>query len=99
MEHVILSSMMTYGEIKNNIYKLKLNGFGKGRSCEIQLIDDLANNMNAGQQTYELTIDFANAFDKVNHRLLVSKLKACGIREHQYVDKELVICRTQTVVL
>ena len=54
----------------------------KGRSCETQLIefvDDISKNLQEGRQTDILTMDFAKAFDKVNHSLLIHKLRYYGI--------------------
>jgi hypothetical protein len=49
------------------------HGFRRNRSCETQLIefiDDLIKNLQEGLQTDVLIMDFAKAFDKVNHTLL-----------------------------
>jgi hypothetical protein len=46
----------------------------KRRSCETQLIefvDDISKNLQEGRQTDILIMDFAKAFDKVNHSLLM----------------------------
>ena len=54
------------------------HGFREGHSCETQLIefvDDISKNLQEGQQTDILTLDFAKAFDKVNHSLLIHKLQ------------------------
>ena len=53
------------------------------RSCETQLIefiDDLTSNLDKGQQVDILVMDFAKAFDKVCHSLLIHKLQHYGIR-------------------
>ena len=60
------------------------HGFRRKRSCETQLLkfaDELVNNMAKGKQTGILVMDFAKAFDKVNHSLLVYKLHHYGIQE------------------
>ena len=59
------------------------HGFRKGRSCETQLIefmDDLTSNLEERHQTDILIMDFAKAFDKVDHSLLTHKLHHYGIR-------------------
>ena len=58
------------------------HGFQRKRSCATQLlgfVDELTNNMAQGKQTDILVMDFAKAFDKVNHLLLVHKLRHYGI--------------------
>ena len=59
------------------------HGFRRKLSCETQLLefaDELVNNMAKGKQTDILVMDFANAFNKVNHSLLVHKLHHYGIQ-------------------
>ena len=61
----------------------KHHGFGKRRSCEIQLlelVEDLHRGMQKGQQTDLVVMDFAKAFDKVSHARLLYKLEWYGIR-------------------
>ena len=68
---------MKHGEENNILYPLQ-HGFRKGHSCETQLIeflDDISKNLQEGQQTDILILDFAKAFDKVNHSLLIHKLQ------------------------
>ncbi|MCG8047766.1 MAG: reverse transcriptase family protein, partial [Candidatus Thiodiazotropha endolucinida] len=82
MEHIIASKIMTHGEDNNILYPLQ-HGFRRGRSCETQLIefvDDLSTNLEDGQQTDVLVMDFAKAFDKVCHSLLIHKLHHYGIQ-------------------
>ena len=64
-------------------FKPLQHGFRRGRSCETQLIefiDDITSNLEEGQQTDILIMDFAKAFDKVHHSLLIHKLHHYGIR-------------------
>ena len=82
MEHILASNIMSHGENNNILYPLQ-HGFRRGRSCETQLIefiDDLSSNLEEGQQTDILIMDFAKAFDKVDHSLLTHKLHHYGIR-------------------
>ena len=93
---------MNHGENNGLLYDLQ-HGFRRGRSCETQLIefiDDLANNLDKGQQTDVLIMDFAKAFDKVNHSLLTHKLHNYGISGsvNRWIRNWLE-GRTQTVVL
>ena len=73
---------MSHGENNNILYPLQ-HGFRRGRSCETQLIefiDDLSKNLENNPQTDVLVMDFAKAFDKVCHSLLVHKLHHYGIQ-------------------
>ena len=73
---------MTHLE-SNNILCPQQHGFRKHRSCETQLLefmDELTANMEKGHQTDVVVMDFAKAFDKVNHSLLVHKIHHYGIR-------------------
>jgi hypothetical protein len=42
-------------------------------------VDDISKNLQEGQQTDILILDFAKAFDKINHSLLIHKLQHYGI--------------------
>ena len=67
----------------NNIMNDNQHGFRKKRSCETQLlefVEELSENLASGFQTDVLVMDFAKAFDKVNHSLLVHKLSEYGIQ-------------------
>ena len=81
-ENVLASNIMRHGETNNILYPLQ-HEFRRGRSCEtrlIEFIDDLTSNLEEGQQTGILIMDFAKAFDKVHHSLLIHKLHHYGIR-------------------
>ena len=59
------------------------HGFRKGRSCLTQLllhIDIVLNNMLEGKDTDVIYLDWAKAFDKVDHQILLKKLHATGVR-------------------
>ena len=82
MEHIVTSTIMNHGEDNNILYPLQ-HGFRRSRSCETQLIefiDDLTSNLDEGKQVDILVMDFATAFDKVCHSLLIHKLHHYGIR-------------------
>ena len=68
MEHVIVSSPMDH--LENNILSPRQHGFRPKRSRETQLLEfmeELIENMEACKQTDIVIMDFAKAFDKVNH--------------------------------
>ena len=63
------------------LYDLQ-HGFRKARSCDTQLVSfihDLASRLDEGGQTDVVVMDFAKAFDKVSHRLLLHELDQYGI--------------------
>ena len=78
MEHIVVSNSMRHLEA-NHILNPNQHGFRKGLSCETQFVElsrALLTNMHIGHQTYIIILDFAKAFDKVNHNKLIRKLKA-----------------------
>ena len=82
MKHVVVSSIMQHFETQC-ILSDNQHGFRMGRSCETQLlesVEELTTNLEGGRQTGIIFLDFAKAFDRVNHSLLVHKLQCYGIR-------------------
>ena len=82
MEHIITSHIMTHLE-KQNILCPEQHGFRQKRSCETQLLDlttEIMDNLKKGTMTDILVMDFAKAFDKVNHSLLTHKLYQYGVQ-------------------
>ena len=65
-----------------NILICKQHGFRKGKSCLSQLLkqyDDILKNLMNHTETDVIYLDFAKAFDKVDHAILLQKLKNIGI--------------------
>ena len=59
----------------------KQHGFRKGRSCLTHLlkhIDDVIQSLLNDHDV--IYLDFAKAFDKVDHEILIRKLRRCGIQ-------------------
>ena len=82
MEHIVVSSIMQHFET-HCILNDNQHGFRRGRSCETQLlefVEELTTNLEGGRQTDIIILDFAKAFDRVNHSLLVHKLQCYSIR-------------------
>ena len=81
LEHIIYSHIFSH-LTKHNILTEEQHGFRQCRSCETQLIatvHDLAENLNCGNQTDVILLDFTKAFDKVPHGCLCYKLYHLGI--------------------
>ena len=78
MEHIVVSNFMRHLEA-NHILNPNQHVFREGLSCETQLVElshVLLTNMYIGHQTDIIILDFAKAFNKVNHNKLIHKLKA-----------------------
>ena len=88
---------------KNNLFSSKQHGFRKGRSCLTQLLqhmDFLFQNYLDNSETDVIYLDYAKAFDKVDHSILLEKIKAYGIEGKVYTWIEQFLCgRTQTVIV
>ena len=81
-ERVIRDKLVSFLE-ENNIISPNQHGFRKGRSCLSELLshyEDILENANNGNGTDTVYLDFAKAFDKVDHHLLLKKLEAIGIK-------------------
>jgi len=102
MEHVIVSSVMNHLDNHQALHPNQ-HGFRKGLSCETQLIEfshALLQTMHSGHQTDIVVLDFAKAFDKVNHSKLIAKLEAYGIdTPTTHWIKSFLSQRSQSVVL
>ena len=102
LEHIVASSVAKHFTELNILYDLQ-HGFREKRSCETQLImrvDELAKNMQMGNQTDLILLDFSLAFDKVAHEKLILKLHQYGIRgDTLNWIKDFLDNRKQTVVI
>ena len=80
-EKIIVKRMIEYME-EYNLYNEGQHGFRAGRSCLSQLLDHYQNileSMSNGEDVDVVYLDFAKAFDKVDHCVLLEKLKRIGI--------------------
>ena len=102
LEHVLHSHIMNH-LISHKILCENQHGFRKKRSTESQLVsftNDLASNIDVGTQTDVVLLDFAKAFDKVNHSSLLKKLDHYGIRGQTFNwIQQFLFERTQRVIL
>ena len=101
-ERVIRKQLVHYLEF-NNLLCSKQHGFRSGHSCLTQLLhhfDDILENYMNGSDTDCIYLDYAKAFDKVDHSLLIAKLNKYGINPKviQWIDSFLSN-RTQHVAV
>ena len=101
-ERVIRKNLVDHLEV-NRLISNKQHGFRKGRSCLTQLLkhyDLILNNFLDRSETDIIYLDFAKAFDKVDHKLLLNKVKHYGItgKVYKWIE-QFLLGRTQTVVV
>jgi hypothetical protein len=79
-------SMLTITHLEHhNLLSDLQHGFRRKRSTENQLIltvQDLAADLDKGQQIDAVLLDFSKAFDEVPHRRLLLKLHHPGVRSN-----------------
>ena len=87
----------------NKLLSNKQHGFHKGRNCLTQLLkhyDTILNNYLNDTETDVIYLDCAKAFDKVDHKLLLKKLRYYGIGGKTYTwIEEFLLNRMQTVAV
>ena len=101
-ERFIRKAMVNYIE-DNNILSSKQHGFRSGKSCLTQLLnhfDEILFGLLDNKDTDSIYLDYAKAFDKVDHRLLILKLQRYGYGEglSKWI-KSFLTDRFQTVVV
>ena len=67
---------------RNNILPDNQHGFRKNRSCLTQLlehVDSVLKELNSGKEVDVIYLDYSKAFDKVDHTILLEKIKKYGI--------------------
>ena len=82
LEHIVHSTTMDFLDSCKILSPFQ-HGFRQGRSCETQLLttlNDFSKTLNKSEQTDAVLLDFSKAFDKVDHKILLAKLKAIGIQ-------------------
>ena len=101
-EKVIRIYLVNFLE-KNDIFNVNQHGFRIGRSCLSQLLthyDRILSLLEKGLNVDTIYLDFAKAFDKVDHSLVLKKLSLLGIRGKilEWI-KSFLTNRTQRVMV
>ena len=101
MERVINVDLGAF--IDQNVLNNSQHGFRKGRSCQTNLIeffDKVGGWLDEGQNVDVVYLDFAKAFDKVDHERLMVKLAAVGVEGKLWAwIKDWLARRYQRVVV
>ena len=80
-ERIIKAKMMMFLEVNNHINNGQ-HGFRRGHSCLSQLLvhyENILEGLKEGANVDVIYLDFAKAFDKVDHGILLHKLRKLGI--------------------
>ena len=101
-ERVVRSRLVQHLE-ENQLISPNQHGFRKKRSCMTQLIshiEQIYQALNNDEEVDVIYLDFAKAFDKVDHKVLMAKLQRYGIHG-KALDwiREFLVGRQQTVVV
>ena len=101
-ERVIRKNVVNFLE-DNKILSNSQHGFRSGRSCLSQILqhyDEIIEGFLCNQDTDSIYLDYSKAFDKVDHNLLIEKLKRYGFSE-RFVSwvQSFLSDRSQTVVV
>lgn len=79
-ERILRKKMVSHME-KNDLFCKSQHGFRSGRSCLTQLLhhfDDIIDSLVSGADVDTIYLDYAKAFDKVDHKLLLAKVQLYG---------------------
>ena len=81
MERIICSAIMSF-LVTNRLISEQQHGFVRGRSCQTNILlclEKWTEVVDGGNSVDVAYFDYAKAFDKVSHRLLLVKLQGYGI--------------------
>ena len=82
LERVIRKQIIAF-MTKRCVFNSSQHGFREGRSCLSALLtvyDNIMLTLNSSCSIDMIYLDFAKAFDKVDHNILLHKIKAIGIQ-------------------
>ena len=80
-ERVVFEHLYEYLHSKNLLYQSQY-GFRKDHSTElasVELIDHICTEMDKGDTPFSVFLDLSKTFDMLDHDILITKLKHCGI--------------------
>ena len=101
-ERVFRKNLVGYLE-DTNLLSDNQHGFRKKRSCMTQLlshVEKIYESLNRNEEVDVIYLDFAKAFDKVDHQVLLAKLERYGIGGHALSWlREFLLDRKQAVVV
>ena len=101
-ERILRKKIVSFLEA-NRILCPNQHGFRSGRSCLTQMLshfDDVLSSLTNNADTDAIYLDYAKAFDKVDHNLLIAKLRLYGFNKCliKWIESFLTN-RTQSVVV
>ena len=100
LEKLMLNRLVRFLEKNKIIYEHQF-GFQKNKSTTLAVVDlytKIVNTLDKGNYACSVFLDFAKAFDTVNHKILLAKLENYGIRGIVKQWFESYLCkRKQTV--
>ena len=101
-EKVIRNNLVDFFH-ENNLFNNSQHGFRVGRSCLSQLLayhDKIISMLENGFNVDTVYLDFAKAFDKVDHRIVIKKLSILSVRGKvlSWIES-FISSRTQKVVV
>jgi hypothetical protein len=101
-EKIVRNSLVSFMNT-NNLFNNSQHGFRTGRSCLSQLLahfDSILKLLADGFDVDTIYLDFSKAFDKVDHNIVLSKLKKLGVRGKllEWI-KSFLMNRTQSVII
>ena len=102
MERAVHEQLQSFF-VEHNMLVLQQSGFRKGHSTDTVLTyftDYILRRMDGGCLTGVIFIDFRKAFDSVNHKILLGKLKYFGVKnvELAWFEDYLMNRRQRTVI-
>ena len=101
-ERVFRKNLVSYLEA-NELLSENQHGFRKKRSCMTQLlshVEKIYESLNKDEEVDVIYLDFAKAFDKVDHQVLLAKLERYGIGGQALGWlREFLLNRKQAVVV
>ena len=101
-EKIVRNAMVKYMD-ENNLFNDSQHGFRQGRSCLSQLLtqfERILSRLEAKQNVDVIYLDFSKAFDKVDHQIILEKLRLMGVKGKLLLwIKSFLFNRTQRVMV